>query len=117
MLKKDSGIYKSLAALIESIKNSEIYQAYQNATEEVRKNPGLQEQIDDYRKRNFVIHQKYDGDELLSKLEELDAETALFRSQRLVDNYLSAELAFVRLKQDIDNKMLAELEFNTPGSV
>lgn len=116
MLKKESKVYESLEILIDSIKESETYRRYRNATEEVSRQPGLQEQIDEYRGRNFLIRQRYDGDELLQELEKFEAETAAFRAQRLVDSYLSAELAFIRLKQDIDSRMLTALAFATPGS-
>jgi len=115
MLKRDMKIGDSLEKLINSIKNSEIYQNYKIASEEVGREPGLQERIDEYRRNNFLIQQNNEGEELLQKLENFELETAAFRSEPLVDKYLCAERDFVRLKQDIDNKMLSELEFSVPA--
>lgn len=114
MLKGDPKIESSLEELISSIKNSEIYRNYETASEAVRKEPGLQERIDEYRRNNFLIQQNNEGEELLQKLEDFELETAAFRAEPLVDKFLCAERDFVRLKQDIDNKMLAELEFSVP---
>lgn len=115
MLKEDMRIKRSLEELISSIKNSEIYHNYEDASREVGKVPGLQERIDEYRRNNFLIQQNHEGEELLQKLEEFELETAAFRAEPLVDKYLCAERDFVKLKQDIDNKMLSELEFSIPA--
>lgn len=115
MLKKDPRIKSSLEALIDSIKNSEIYNRYEEASEAVGKVPGLQERIDEYRRNNFLIQQDNEGEELLRKLEQFEADTAAFRAEPLVDKYLCAERDFVKLKQDIDNRMLSELGFSVPA--
>ncbi len=115
MLRNEPAIYNSLNVLIDSIKDSEIYKNYCAVSEDVGKEPGLQEKIDEFRRRNFLIQQDYEGDDLLREMERFDAETAAFQAQPLVDKYLSAELDFVRLKQEIDNRMLDALAFSVPG--
>lgn len=114
MLKKDVTIKDSLEALISSIKNSEIYRNYEVASEAVGNTPGLQEQIDEYRRDNFLIQQNNEGEQLLQKLEEFEIKTEALRSNPLVDRYLCAERDFIKLKQEIDNKMLSELAFSVP---
>ncbi|MBD5551826.1 MAG: YlbF family regulator [Lachnospiraceae bacterium] len=115
MLKSDPRIMNSLEELISSIKNSEIYRNYEEASEAVSREPGLQERIDEYRRNNFLIQQNNEGGELLRKLEAFELETAAFRLEPLVDKYLCAERDFVKLKQDIDNRMLSELAFSIPS--
>lgn len=115
MLSKEPTIYNSLNALIESIKDSEIYKNYRSASEDVSREPGLQKKIDEFRRRNFMIQQDYEGDDLLREMERFDTETAAFQAQPLVDKYLSAEVDFVRLKQEIDKRMLDALAFSVPG--
>lgn len=112
MLTNETEINNSLDALISSIENSDIYQTYLAASEEVRKYPGLQERIDEYRMKNFELQQTYQGDELDEKLESFAKENIAFRTEPVVDRYLNAELAFVRLKQSIDIKMLDALDFH-----
>lgn len=114
MLRKEARIRDSLRELIDSIKDSDIYHRYEEASAEVSAVPGLQERIDEYRRNNFLIQQNNDGEELLQKLERFEMETAAFRAEPLVDKYLCAERDFVKLKQDIDNRMLSELEFSVP---
>lgn len=115
MLKDDLRIRSSLDELINSIKDSEIYQNYVAASEAVGREPGLQERIDEYRKNNFLVQQNYEGEELLQKVEEFELSTAAFRAEPLVDRYLCAERDFVKLKQDIDDRILSELEFSVPS--
>lgn len=115
MLKSDPRIDSSLDELISSIKNSEIYCNYVEASEAVSKEPGLQKRIDEYRRDNFLIQQNYEGEELLQKVEEFELSTVAFRAEPLVDKFLCAERDFVKLKQDIDNRMLSELAFSIPS--
>ncbi len=115
MLKDDPRISSSLEKLINSIKDSDIYHSYEEASAAVSQVPGLQERIDEYRRNNFLIQQNHEGGELLQKVEDFELNTAAFRAEPLVDKYLCAERDFVKLKQDIDNRMLAELEFSIPS--
>lgn len=115
MLKRDLRIKNSLDELIDSVKNSDIYRNYEEASEAVGRVPGLQERIDEYRRNNFLIQQNNEGEALLQKLEQFELDTAAFRAEPLVDQYLCAERDFVKLKQDIDNRMLSELEFAIPA--
>ncbi len=115
MLNRDPKIESSLDELISSIKNSDIYLAYKEASEAVGEVPGLQEKIDEYRKNNFLIQHDYNGGDLIQKLEDFELETAAFRLEPLVDRYLCAERDFVKLQQDIDSKMLSELNFSAPA--
>lgn len=117
MLKSDQKIMGSLRELIDSIKDSDIYRRYEDASRKVSDVPGLQERIDEYRRNNFLIQQNNEGEELLQKLEQFELDTAAFRAEPLVDKYLCAERDFVKLKQDIDNLMLSELEFSIPAGV
>lgn len=115
MLKRDPRIKDSLDKLIDSVKNSDIYRSYEEASEAVGRVPGLQERIDEYRRNNFLIQQNNEGEALLQKLEQFELDTAAFRSEPLVDQYLCAERDFVKLKQEIDDQMLSELEFAIPA--
>lgn len=115
MYKKDPRIKNSLEQLIDSIKSSDIYRRYEEASAAVGEVPGLQERIDEYRRNNFLIQQNYEGGELIQKLEDFEVATAAFRLEPLVDKFLCAERDFVKLKQDIDNKMLSELAFAIPS--
>ncbi len=115
MYKKDLRIRNSLEELIDSIKSSDIYRRYKEASAAVAEVPGLQERIDDYRRNNFLIQQNYEGGELIQKLEDFELATAAFRLEPLVDKFLCAERDFVKLKQDIDDRMLSELAFAIPS--
>lgn len=114
MLKGEPNVRESLDTLVEKIKNTKIYQNYVRDSEAVGRQPGLQEQIDEYRRKNFMIQQNYEGDELFRQLEHFVEEYRDFRTQPLVDNFLDSELAFIRLKQEIDSYLLKELSFPGP---
>lgn len=114
MVKEDMKIKSSLDQLIASIKDSEIYHNYTDACRAVSEKPGLQERIDEYRRNNFMIQQNFEGEELLQKVEDFELNTAAFRAEPLVDQFLCAERDFVKLKQEIDGRILSELEFTVP---
>lgn len=117
MVKGETKILGCLDQLIACIKDSEVYHNYIEACEAVSKEPGLQARIDEYRRNNFLIQQNYEGEELLQKVEEFELNTAAFRAEPLVDQFLCAERDFVKLKQEIDGRMLSELEFTIPEGV
>jgi cell fate (sporulation/competence/biofilm development) regulator YlbF (YheA/YmcA/DUF963 family) len=107
----DRQVENSLKTLIDTIRNSEVYCNYRAAHQKVAEQPELLEQINNFRRKNFIMQQTLAGDELLERSDDLAREYAGFRENPLVDQYLSAELSFCRMKQGMDDLLLKELEF------
>lgn len=88
---------------------SEIYQNYQDELRKVKAVPGLKEQIDEFRSRNFVLQSGTDID--FDKLDRFEKEYESFREQTLVSDFLAAELELCRMVQRITVQITEGLQF------
>ena len=94
---------------ITAILGSAIYQTYRQELDKVKQVPGLKEQIDEFRKRNFELQLSADMD--FGKLDSFEKEYENFRDNPLVADFLSAELDLCRAIQRINMRITAELKF------
>lgn len=94
---------------IETILNSEVYRLYRTELEKVKEVPGLKEQVDEYRKRNFELQSSEDID--FNTLDSFEKEYENFRDNPLVADFLAAELDLCRMMQDISVRITAALKF------
>lgn len=104
-----SHLDETVGLLLEAILQCEEYLAYRAELEKVRQFPELKEQIDEFRKRNYVLQTSADID--FDKLDRFEKEYEDFRSNPLVSDFLAAELAFCRRMQGIENRVTAGLDF------
>ena len=104
-----SNVEQALDNLVEAIKESEQYNNYSRYLEQVKKEPGLKAEIDEYRLRNFELQNSADYD--FSKMEEFEKEYEDFRENALVSDFLSAELDFCRMLQQISDRIVKEVHF------
>lgn len=86
--------------LIAAITDSEIYREYAIQLERVKQQPGLKEQLDDFRTRNYML--QTGGEAAFDKIEQFEREHEDFRENPYVSDFLAAELAFCRMMQDIN---------------
>lgn len=104
-----SDIDNAVNQLISSVRESAIYNEYAKQLAEVKKHPGLKEQIDEFRKRNFAL--QTGADFAPDKLESFEKEYADFRENPLVSDFLAAELAFCRMMQEINIRITEAMQF------
>lgn len=104
-------IDQAIEAFVNIIKNTEVYRDYCSEKERVKVHPGLKEQIDEFREKNFELQSTDTTEELLERIEELDSEYAVFRENPLVDSFLAAELSFCRMMQKIYADLSDKIEF------
>lgn len=95
--------------LIGQILQSDTYLEYCKALKKVKQEPGLKEQIDEFRARNYEIQNGSISD--LCKVDQLEREYEEFRENALVEEFLSAELAFCRMMQEINLHITEALHF------
>lgn len=100
---------EAVNALVEAILKSEEYLAYRAELGKVLQFPELKAQIDEYRKKNYVLQSSADID--FDKLDRFEKEYEDFRCNPLVSDFLAAELAFCRRMQGIESRVTAELDF------
>lgn len=94
---------------IAAILATDVYANYRQELEKVKREPGLKEQIDDYRKRNFEFQSSTDND--FNKLDRFEKEYENFRANPLVSDFLAAELDLCRMMQRINTRIVAGLNF------
>lgn len=104
-----SNIDNAVELMIETILNSEEYKAYQQELARVKQSPELKAQLDEYRRRNFLLQNS--ADYAFDKLEEFEREFKEFRENPLVEAFLTAELSFCRMMQGIDVRITEALHF------
>lgn len=94
---------------IAAILASDVYESYRKELEKVMREPGLKEQIDEYRKRNYEFQASADND--FSNLDRFEKEYENFRANPLVADFLAAELGLCRMMQRIYTRITASLDF------
>ncbi len=104
-----SKLDNAVERLIEAILDSEIYREYDAQRNRVNQYPELKAQIDEFRKRNFLLQRSEDN--AFEKIEQFEKEYADFRENTLVSEFLAAELAFCRMMQDINLQVTEAVHF------
>lgn len=99
---------KKLAGII---RENDVYGEYLHQREELKKQPQLYDQVNEYRQKNFDIQNGMDGAELFDKMEAFEREYREFRENPVVDDFLRAELAFCRMMQEMYVLLTAEIDF------
>lgn len=94
---------------INAILSTQVYGNYRRELEKIKREPGLKEQIDEYRKRNFEFQASSDID--FNRLDLFEKEYENFRANPLVADFLAAELDLCRMMQRINIRITAGLDF------
>jgi cell fate (sporulation/competence/biofilm development) regulator YlbF (YheA/YmcA/DUF963 family) len=98
--------------LVKAICNSQEYREFEEIKKKVRENPGLQEEIDRFRRKNFELQNKMESDDLYADLDEFQRESEGLRSNPLVDEYLSSELAICRMIQRVNQAIMTTVNLD-----
>lgn len=104
-----NNIDSAVERLVFVIKESETYREYTTQLEKVKQQPGLKEQIDEFRTRNYMLQTS--GEAAFDKIEQLEREYEDFRENPLVSDFLAAELAFCRMMQNISIQVTEAMHF------
>ena len=95
--------------LIAAIKESDAYEKYLSALAVVKQQPGLKQQIDEFRRENYVMQNT--GDMAFERMEQFEQANSDFREDPLVSDFLAAELALCRQIQQINFNITEALNF------
>lgn len=107
----DKSIENYTQDFVEKIKTTDIYLNYLEQVKKIKKYPDLLNQINEYRDESFMLQNKYEGEELYDRTEELSQRYEKFLEIPVVDDFMSAELALVRTMQDINMYIVEGLDF------
>lgn len=98
-------------ALAECIKESAIYRNYRTQVENIMKQPGLLDQINEFRRRNFELQSVEPNENMLDKVEAFHQEYESFSESPVVADFLQAELDLCRLMQNVQVRLTEEIDF------
>lgn len=90
---------KIIQDFVQRLRMTKEYQLYEAAKKTVRTYPGLWEQIDEYRRKNFMLQNS--EEDLFDKIDAFDREYEEFRSNPVVNDYLTAEEAVCKMMREI----------------
>ena len=100
---------EAVQIFISAVKDTDEYQEYVREKERAKQYPELKAQIDEYRRRNFLLQTS--PDTAFEQIEQFEQEYEGFRENPLVSDFLAAELAFCRLMQGINTQVTESLDF------
>lgn len=101
---------KIIRDFVENLRMTQEYKLYEYSRERVRMYPGLWEQIDEYRRKNYML-QKSEED-LFDKMDAFDKEYEEFRSNPVVETYLEAEAAVCKMIREIYEQIASAIELD-----
>lgn len=104
-----SNVDSAVNQLITAITESETYKEYTTQLEKIKQQPGLKEQVDDFRKRNYMLQNAENV--AFDQIERFEREFEAFSENPFVADFLTAELAFCRLMQNIDVRITEAVHF------
>lgn len=107
-------IKRNINALLDSVKNSEVYRELKKQEEILDKDPELKERVCQFRAKNFMLQNEANREELFRVVEQLSLESKELRRNPQVNAYLDAELATCKMMQKICRTLTEGIEMNVP---
>lgn len=108
-MKLEDDLDQAVENMIAALRESKVYRTYQEALAVVKQQPELKREIDEYRKKNYLMQNS--GDMAFESIEQFEREYSDFRENPLVANFLAAELALCRMVQHINLHVTDKLDF------
>lgn len=105
MSKIDSAVELFIAAIMDT----DEYKQYDLQRNRVKQYPELKAQIDEYRRRNFMLQTSEDT--AFEKIDQFEREYEGFRENPIVADFLAAELAFCRMIQNMNLRITEAVHF------
>lgn len=104
---------ESISNLVAALKDSPEYQKYQEMWEKIKQDPQKEQQVNEFRKRTYLLQNSRDPQiDLFTEIDRLQEESAPLRAQPDVTEYLAAELALCRMVQHINYRLMQEIDFD-----
>lgn len=105
-------VEECISLLAEALQESKEYQDYQKMRARLHEDPEKERQVNEFRKRSYLLQNSGESVDLFSEIERLQQESAPLRAQTDVNEYLAAELALCRMVQHINYRLMQEIDFD-----
>lgn len=97
-------------ALVEAVLESEEYKHYQEIRRKLKEDPEKRRRVLEFCGRVFRLQNEQKEIDIFGEIDKLVQETASFRAELLVEDYLAAELGVCRLVQRINWSLMEKLD-------
>ena len=106
----DSHIHDAVTGLVQAIKQSSEYQVYMQTIEELRQQPELCEQVNEFREKSFELQNTESAETIMERMDELGNEYKELRETSEVAAFLEAEASFLEMMREISMQVTGGLE-------
>ena len=97
---------------MQAIKESEAYRNFEEAKQEVAKDPELRKKVNQFRKRNYEIQNLEDIPDLYTEMERFEEEYKEVRRDPVIRNFLQCELEICRIMQRINLNLVQAVDLD-----
>lgn len=98
--------------LVAEIRQTDIYEQYQQQKEILREDAEAKGKIDELRKLNYIIQSAPEGADLLEESERVEEKLEELCEDSRVNDFMQAELDFCRMFQDILTQITQGIDFD-----
>lgn len=105
-----SAVEESTKQLVDTIKNSIIYQNYQNCRKEIQQYPEKMQALQEFRMRNYELQNSTENIDLYNEIDKLEQRYSSYRNDPIVETYLEAENSFFRLLRKVNWEIIESLD-------
>lgn len=92
--------------LTEAIRSSQAYMDFERAKKEIRENPELRAQLNQFRRKNYELQNEKSGSDWYEVVDDFEKQNEEFRKNPLVEEFLSNELELCRMIQRINQSIV-----------
>lgn len=104
-------VESAVSQLVKAVKESEIYNRYQDELSKIQEQPDLYRQVNDFRRENFEL-QNSDGYDMYDRVDAFERKYEGLRENAQVNRFLASELALCRMVQEVYNDFTDSLDLD-----
>ncbi len=105
-----SEIEEKTNALVQAVLESEEYRHYQEIREKLKEDPEKEKRVNEFCGHVFRLQNEQRDIDMFEEIDRLVQDSASFRAEPLVEDYLAAELGICRVVQRINWKLMENLD-------
>lgn len=108
-------VEKCTQALIEAIRESKEYKEFEKSKTAVAEHPELRGQIDEFRKKIYLLQNSDTSIDLFGEMNRLFVERQELRRNTVISRYLTTELRMCRMLQSISMEVMNVTDLEIDG--
>lgn len=105
-----SKVEENTKQLVDAIKDSTVYQQYQNCRREIQQYPEKMQAVQEFRMRNYELQNSTENIDLYNEIDKLEQRYSGYRNDPVIAAYLEAENSFFRLLRKVNWEIIENLD-------